>query len=605
MSLKQERKAPFKVFISSTYRDLKEERKKAYEAVGKVCEAIGMEKLLPDDKTTLEVILRELKKSNIYIGIIGSRYGTIVPESQLKTVEGENYKNYEGLSYTHYEFRKAGELGIPRAVFVLDCECRDEQTKKFLEEIDILKSYFNSVDELNEKIEKFLREKIPEWVLEGGLRIPGFYGRKEELRKLYNEITGEEEVCSVVNVYGVGGIGKTAFAEALLFLLSIKGFYVFEVRLEEGREATFNIPDNYKVNTLKIQNLKGLAKLLGIEESENIEDHIISWMEENKVVLFLDDFQEYESNLKDFINKAYKNLKFGKIIIATRAQANVSCHSYVRLTSLEENSCTEMIRKEFERFSFKPEERIVELIYKKTKGHPLAVKMLVSLINRHKLSFNDLDKFGIINDIQNEEEVKDFIKRVFLENVKEEEDLKVLSYLSLLKNGFNYNVLKAILKGLNDERYNWNNGDLYRNFLSKYIDHVLSYDISKEIFNFSHDMVKEAANSQIGNIEEAREEILKMLKGMKFNQISEEEKVLIYEDIIYQAQELRGEESELSNSIIEYFLKALKVSKELTERYYTYAPLMTYEYGCKALAYAEKLEKWIEALEIVEHILSV
>jgi len=115
-------KTSFNVFVSSTYRDLKEERKKVIEAIGKVCNAIGMEKFLPDEKSTLEVCLENLKKCDIYVGIIGSRYGSIVPENQLKEVEGKNYEKYKGLSFTHYELRKAGELEIPRAVFIINEE---------------------------------------------------------------------------------------------------------------------------------------------------------------------------------------------------------------------------------------------------------------------------------------------------------------------------------------------------------------------------------------------------------------------------------------------------------------------------------------------------
>jgi hypothetical protein len=101
-----EKKAPFNVFVSSTYRDLKDERERVIEGVEKVCKAIGMEKFLPDEKSTLEVCLEHLRKCDIYIGIVGSRYGSIVPENQLKKVEGENAKNYVGLLSRLWSWRK-------------------------------------------------------------------------------------------------------------------------------------------------------------------------------------------------------------------------------------------------------------------------------------------------------------------------------------------------------------------------------------------------------------------------------------------------------------------------------------------------------------------
>ncbi|NHV06647.1 MAG: DUF4062 domain-containing protein, partial [Thaumarchaeota archaeon] len=592
---------PFNVFVSSTYRDLKEEREKVIEAIEKVCKAIGMEKFLPDEKSTLEVCLENLKKCDIYVGIIGSRYGSIVPESQLKEVEGKNYEKYKGLSFTHYEFRKAGELGIPRAVFIVNEESKEDEINKFKKEIEdsIFPSYFDNLDELSEKVESLLKEKIPEWTLEGKIKIPGFYGREEELREIYEKITDEKQIYSIINIFGIGGIGKTAFVEVLLLLLSIKGYLVWEVRSTEGRETTFSTPENYKSGVLEFPNIRGLVQLLGIEVRENIEDSLINWLDDNNIVLFIDDFQKLENNFKDFINKAYNRLKNGKIIIASRGRANVRCHLSKELLRLEEESCREMIRSELENVSFEPKEEIVNLIYEKTRGYPLAVKMLVPLVSRYKLSFYELKKFGSIKDIQNEEEVKGFVSRVFLENVKDERDCNVFKYLSLLKDGFDYDILRSILMILNDERYKWENEKLLRDFLSQFIPHIISYDNSRKNFNFSHGMIKEAAYSKVENVKEAREKTLNILEEMD-KKLSEEKKAFVNEEIFYQAEEImkhKGEKKELMKV-------AFESSKMLANYgYHRYIPLMTYEYGKRALHYAEKIETWVGVLIMVEHVL--
>jgi len=597
-----EKKAPFNVFVSSTYRDLKEEREKVIEAIEKVCKAIGMEKFLPDEKSTLEVCLENLKKCDIYVGIIGSRYGSIVPENQLKEVEGKNYEKYKGLSFTHYEFRKAGELGIPRAVFIVNEESKEDEINKFKKEIEdsIFPSYFNNLDELSEKVESLLKEKIPEWALKEKLKIPGFYGREEELRELYEKINNEKQIYSVVNVFGIGGIGKTAFVEALLLLLSIKKHLIWEVRSTEGRETTFSTPENYKSGVLEFPNIRGLVQLLGIEVRENIEDSLINWLEDNNVALFIDDFQKLESDFRDFVNKAYNKLRNGKIIIASRGHANVRCHLSKELLKLEEESCKEMIRSELENASFEPNEEVINLIYEKTKGYPLAVKMLVPLVSRYKLSFYELKKFGSIKDIQNEEEVKEFVSRVFLENVKDERDCNVFKYLSLLKDGFDYDILRSILMILNDERYKWENEKLLRDFLSQFIPHIISYDNSRKNFNFSHDMVKEAAYSKVENVKEAREKTLNILREIDKKLLVDEKKAFVNEEIFYQAEEimkLKGENEELMKVAFEssYLLA--------NYGYHKYISLVTYEYGEKSLYYAEKLEAWIEALEIARYAL--
>jgi len=292
----------------------------------------------------------------------------------------------------------------------------------------------------------------------------------------------------------------------LLLLLSIKKHIVWEVRSTEGRETIFSIPEeNYKIGTLKFPNIRGLVQLLGIEVRESIEDSLINWLDNKNVVLFIDDFQKLESDFKEFVNKAYKRLRNGKIIIASRGRADVSYHLYKELSELKEKPCIEMIRNELEKASFEPKEEIAKVIYEKTKGYPLAAEMLVSLVSRYKLSFEGLRKFESIKDVQNEKEVKEFISRVFLENVKDERDCNVFKYLSLLKDGFNYDILRAILKILKDERYEWKDEKLRREFLSQFMPHIISHDDKRKIFNFSHDMVKEAAYSKVENVEEARE----------------------------------------------------------------------------------------------------
>jgi hypothetical protein len=86
-------KRKYQVFISSTYTDMREERQAAVEAVlmaGHI--PAGMELFAAGDETQLEVIKRWIDDSDIYVLILGARYGSIEPISKLSYTEVEyNY----------------------------------------------------------------------------------------------------------------------------------------------------------------------------------------------------------------------------------------------------------------------------------------------------------------------------------------------------------------------------------------------------------------------------------------------------------------------------------------------------------------------------------
>ncbi|MGA3675544.1 DUF4062 domain-containing protein [Lysinibacillus agricola] len=109
-------KKKLQVFISSTYEDLKEERQVAVESVlnaGHI--PAGMELFKSDDKSQKEIIKRWIDESDVYMLILGGRYGSIDEET--------------GLSYTHWEYNYAGEIGKPRFAVVISEEYLEENVK--------------------------------------------------------------------------------------------------------------------------------------------------------------------------------------------------------------------------------------------------------------------------------------------------------------------------------------------------------------------------------------------------------------------------------------------------------------------------------------------
>lgn len=99
-------KKKYQIFISSTYIDLKEERQAAVEAIlGSKHIPAGMELFRAGNKSQLETIKKWINESDIYMLILGGRYGSIERQS--------------GKSYTQLEYEYAIEKKIPVFAVVL------------------------------------------------------------------------------------------------------------------------------------------------------------------------------------------------------------------------------------------------------------------------------------------------------------------------------------------------------------------------------------------------------------------------------------------------------------------------------------------------------
>jgi len=106
------------VFISSTYLDLRDERQAAVEAVlaaGHI--PAGMELFAAGDESQMNVIKRWINESDIYMLILGGRYGSIESKSQK--------------SYVQLEYEYALEKGKPVFSVVIDEKCLERKVKKF------------------------------------------------------------------------------------------------------------------------------------------------------------------------------------------------------------------------------------------------------------------------------------------------------------------------------------------------------------------------------------------------------------------------------------------------------------------------------------------
>jgi hypothetical protein len=110
------------IFISSTYSDLIPERQAAIEAIlesGNI--PAGMELFTAGDRSQWEVIQQWINNSDVYMMILGGRYGSIEPSS--------------GLSYTELEYNFAVSSRKPHFAVVINEDALEKRRKQLGDEV--------------------------------------------------------------------------------------------------------------------------------------------------------------------------------------------------------------------------------------------------------------------------------------------------------------------------------------------------------------------------------------------------------------------------------------------------------------------------------------
>lgn len=98
--------AKYQVFVSSTYRDLSEERDLVIKAILEMGHIpVGMEMFSAADEEQWNVIKKQIDQSDYYVVVVAHRYGSC---------------DTQGLSYTEKEYDYAVSQGIPALGFIVE-----------------------------------------------------------------------------------------------------------------------------------------------------------------------------------------------------------------------------------------------------------------------------------------------------------------------------------------------------------------------------------------------------------------------------------------------------------------------------------------------------
>ncbi len=198
-----------KIFVSSTYVDLKEYRDKAREAIEESGnEFVGMETFQSHTHEPTEFCPEKLEECDALVLIVAYRYGNI-PDGQT-------------ISITHLEYEHALKNKIPVRIYLTDTE-HPWQPKLMdgnREAIDrfrnfLLKkhtcSYFTTAESLYKKLEQDIKKfPIRPYIAHPYALQENFTGRKQEREMLTDWL--KREPHPMLSVIAIGGMGKTALA---------------------------------------------------------------------------------------------------------------------------------------------------------------------------------------------------------------------------------------------------------------------------------------------------------------------------------------------------------------------------------------------------------
>lgn len=148
----------YQIFISSTYEDLKEERQKIVLSILKHDHfPIGMEYFSAEDEEQWNIIKRTIDKSDVYVLVIGHRYGSLAKEK---------------ISFTEKEFNYALERKIQGKIKII-CFIRDRNVSIEINKIE--------QDEASKKkLEKFISR------VKNSKILVDFWDYKEKLLEVFS-----------------------------------------------------------------------------------------------------------------------------------------------------------------------------------------------------------------------------------------------------------------------------------------------------------------------------------------------------------------------------------------------------------------------------------
>lgn len=250
-------KRRLQVFISSTYSDLKEERQAAVSAILKAGHIpAGMELFTAGDRSQMSTIKEWIDESDVYMLILGGRYGSIEKTS--------------GVSYTELEYDYAQEQGKPAFAVAITEQALEEKIRSrgttfgekenpkeltlFREKVlGNISSFFDDHKDIKLCVHESLADFASKRELKGWVSADEVIDTRplfEEIKKLSEENKNLREVVAQNGHRAPTVANQDANAEKFVELRNIiKGIEIkIPAGLAQGKEVTMSLLDIFYSN---------------------------------------------------------------------------------------------------------------------------------------------------------------------------------------------------------------------------------------------------------------------------------------------------------------------------------------------------------------------
>jgi len=474
-----------RVFLSSTFRDLEEERKSLIERFDTGLIPICMERFRPRGILSQEVSIEDLEKSDLAIFVISNRYGSPI-KGGCKFIDSCIHKecgmknNTENISYTHCEYRYTIATNKPHWTYIIDDGRTDqlnEEVKAIKDEIKNFECYSSiKQDEqfVNSVIEHYVGNLL-DWYEKKKIRLNKFCGRRKKLKELIKKINNS----GGIEVIGVGGIGKTTLCDVALLITKLLGRDVIYLGGTESHASE----TGYKYRGRKIKAIHSenvtldlIADMMKLGEIINKQTKIRSIlhrMDQGKgIILYIDNYQE-DDDVRELIKQGNNQLNQGCILLTAKKDMRLTSNK-MQLDGIEDR--IELVEIFAERINRKINKKEKEEIAKISEGHPIATYLLVS--NLERINIGKLKGFKEGHDFS-DKDVLEYIDRV-IEGILKPTTREILKDIALIDEKLDreslYEAVTMAYHGLNAKKII---GELLDTFLLKRDGDCISWSFNQ------------------------------------------------------------------------------------------------------------------------------